>query len=87
MQNLLRCIPKVDECLLAVLEDKEFESIPAGLIKKAIRQVLADSRQEILAGNNITSQMLSLPVLLSTIKKEIHVLQQRNTVVFRCPHP
>ena len=76
MQNLLRCIPKVDECLLAVLEDKEFESIPVGLIKKAIRQVLADSRQEILAGNNITSQMLSLPVLLSTIKKEIHVLQQ-----------
>ncbi len=76
MQNLLRCIPKVDECLIAVLEDNEFETIPAGLIKKGIRQVLADFRQQILAGKDISAHSLSLPVLLDSIKKEIHELQQ-----------
>lgn len=76
MQNLLRCIPKVDECLLAVLEDTEFEKIPAGLIKKAIRQVLAGKRQQILAGNETTAQSLTISLLLNVIKEEIIKLQQ-----------
>ena len=76
MQNLLRCIPKVDECLLAVLEDNECEKIPAGLIKKAIRQVLDRKRQQILAGKESTAQSLTISVLLSEIKEEINKLQQ-----------
>lgn len=76
MQNLLSCIPKVDQCLLAVLEDTEFEKIPSGLIKKAIRQVLDDKRQQILAGKETTTQSLSLSLLLSVIKEEIIKLQQ-----------
>ncbi len=76
MHNLLRCIPKVDECLLAILEDNAFETVPTGLIKKAIRQVLADCRQQILVGKDISTHSLSLPVLLGTIKNEIDRLQQ-----------
>ena len=76
MQNLLRRIPKVDECLFAVVEDPEFEEIPVGLIKKAIRQVLSEKRTRILTGLETTAQSLSLPVLLKAIKKEIHRLEQ-----------
>ena len=76
MQNLLRLIPKVDECLLAVLEDPEFEKIPAGLVKKGIRQVLARKREQILAGKDSTAQTLSLSVLFDSIKKEIRDLHQ-----------
>jgi len=76
MQNLLRRIPKVDECLFAVVDDPEFEQIPVGLIKKAIRQVLSEKRTRILNGLATTAQSLSLPVLLKDIKKEIHRLEQ-----------
>ena len=76
MQNLLRRIPKVDECLFAVVEDPEFEEISVGLIKKAIRQVLSEKRTRILNGLATTAQSLSLPVLLKDIKKEIHRLEQ-----------
>ena len=76
MQNLLRSIPKVDECLLAVLEDPDYEAFPAGLIKKAIRQVLDSKRQLILAGKDIDVDQLTLPELLVSIKKEIIILQR-----------
>jgi len=76
MQNLLRSIPKVDECLLTLLDDTEFAQIPAGVVKKGIRRVLARIREEILHGNAMTEASLSLTVLLDSMKKEIRGLQQ-----------
>jgi L-seryl-tRNA(Ser) seleniumtransferase len=78
MNNLLRQIPKVDECLLAVLEDPGFENIPVGLIKKAVRQTLDGIRQLILndKGREITPQFLFLPTVLESIKAEINRLHQ-----------
>lgn len=35
MQKILRLIPSVDDCLLALLQDPEFETIPSMLLKKA----------------------------------------------------
>jgi L-seryl-tRNA(Ser) seleniumtransferase len=78
MNNLLRQIPKVDECLLAVLEDPGFENIPVGLIKKAVRQTLDGIRQLILndKGREITPQFLFLPTVIESIKAEINRLHQ-----------
>ncbi len=76
MHNLLRSIPKVDDCLHAILEDSEFEPIPVGIIKTGIRKVLDRTRQQILAGNNVLSESLALPRLLISIKDEINTLQQ-----------
>ena len=76
MQNLLRRIPKVDECLLAILKDTEFDEIPPSLIKKGIRRVLSRLREKILAGKDIIENDLSLPVLLISIKKVIKALHR-----------
>ena len=54
MQEILRLIPGVDECLLAVLQDPEFETIPAVLLKKGTRAVLEQQRQKILQGQELT---------------------------------
>ena len=48
MQNMLCLIPGVDDCLLAVLEDNQFNAIPSGLIKKGIRNILDQQRKQIL---------------------------------------
>ncbi len=76
MQNLLRLIPKVDECLLSILKDTEFDEIPPGLIKKGIRSVLNRQRQLILAGKDITALSLSHSILIDSIKDEIIVLHR-----------
>jgi L-seryl-tRNA(Ser) seleniumtransferase len=76
MHNLLRHIPSVDECLTAVLQDNDFEVIPAGLLKKGIRSVLEQQRRKILEGHLTDSRSFALPALLDTIKEEIFELHQ-----------
>ncbi len=76
MQNLLRHIPSVDDCLLAILQDDEFEVIPAGLLKKAIRSVLERQRRLILAGEEITADSLALPMLIKSMKQQIIALHK-----------
>lgn len=76
MNTLLRQIPKVDECLLAVSSDEACVHIPAGLIKKSVRETLEKMRQQILQGRDVTAQMLELPVLLESIKAELFRLHK-----------
>ena len=76
MQKLLRHIPSVDECILTVLQDTDFEQIPVGLLKKGIRQVLDQQRTSILSGNPVDIEKLSVSALLGTIKQTILQLQQ-----------
>ncbi|MCP4343522.1 MAG: L-seryl-tRNA(Sec) selenium transferase [Desulfobulbaceae bacterium] len=76
MQEILRLIPSVDECLLAVLQDPEFETIPAMLLKKGVRIVLERQRQKILQGQELTSKDLERSHLLIYIKEEIKALHQ-----------
>jgi L-seryl-tRNA(Ser) seleniumtransferase len=83
MQNLLRHIPSVDDCLLAVLKDNEFEVIPAGLIRKGIRSVLERKRRRILAGEETGHESLALPILIERIKRrilELHKPQFRRVI-------
>lgn len=76
MKELLRQIPKVDDCLLAVSAEPGCEHIPLGLVKKAIRETLEKIRQKILQGTKITPQMLALPVLTASIKEYIFKLHR-----------
>jgi len=73
---MLRSIPKVDECLLALVDDAEFAHIPAGIIKKGVRRVLSRLREKILHGAAPTEAALSLSVLLDSMRNEIRDLQQ-----------
>ncbi|WPD22266.1 MAG: L-seryl-tRNA(Sec) selenium transferase [Candidatus Electrothrix scaldis] len=75
MQQLLRHIPSVDDCLLAVLQNSEFETIPPMLLKKGIREILNGQRQRVLEGGKVKPEDLELPALLDKIKlkiKELH---------------
>ncbi len=50
-QHALRSIPKVDECLLALQDIAELASVPLSVVKAAVREVLDEVRQVILAGD------------------------------------
>ncbi len=76
MQQILRLIPSVEHCLLALLQDAEFETIPLMLLKKGIRAVLDDQRQKVLAGHKVEPSNLDLSVLLQSIKLKIRELHQ-----------
>lgn len=76
MQKLLRSIPKVDECLLALLDESEFQKVPAGIIKKGIRLVLARIRQQILLGDEGAEASLSPAALHHSMRCEIRELQR-----------
>ncbi len=71
MQKLLRHIPGVDECILAVLKDTDLELIPSGLLKKGIRQVLDQQRKLILSGKSLEIVDLSVASLLPSFKETI----------------
>jgi L-seryl-tRNA(Ser) seleniumtransferase len=73
MHKLLRQIPKVDDCLLALHQDEEFDDAPIGLIKKVVRKVLDCKRQEILKGKAHDADTLTLSSFLTQMKKEISV--------------
>jgi L-seryl-tRNA(Ser) seleniumtransferase len=76
MQEILRHIPSVDECLLAVLQDPEFEIIPAMLIKKGIRSILEKQRQKVLQRHEFQSSDLTISNLLPQIQEEIRSLHR-----------
>ncbi len=71
MQSLLRRIPKVDECLLAIHQEQEFENVSLGLVKNIVRAVLEATRQKILQGQQVQAESLTLPFFLETIHKEL----------------
>ncbi|MCI5144898.1 MAG: L-seryl-tRNA(Sec) selenium transferase, partial [Candidatus Electrothrix sp. AR3] len=73
---MLRHIPGVDDCLLALLEDDSFARFPAGLLKKGIRMVLEEQRQQILAGESMAKESLNLSMLLPLIKAQVLALDQ-----------
>ena len=75
MQSLLRQIPAVDDCLLAILQDPLFEALPVSLIKQGIRLTLDRQRQQLLAGQS-AALPLSLAALLPRIKEQILALNQ-----------
>lgn len=76
MQEILRLIPSVDDCLLALLQDAEFETLPAMLLKKGIRAVLDQQRREVLKGDKANPTELEFGTLLAGIKKKIRELHQ-----------
>ncbi|WP_339136828.1 MAG: L-seryl-tRNA(Sec) selenium transferase [Candidatus Electrothrix sp. GW3-4] len=76
MQKILRLIPSVDDCLLALLQDPEFETIPSMLLKKSIRDVLDRQRRKVLEGHDVEAKDLELPVLLQGIQQKIRELHQ-----------
>jgi L-seryl-tRNA(Ser) seleniumtransferase len=76
MQNILRLIPSVDDCLLALLQDAEIKAVPLMILKKGIRAVLDEQRQRALAGHEVQPGDLALPVLLEKIRLKIRELHQ-----------
>jgi L-seryl-tRNA(Ser) seleniumtransferase len=76
MQNILRLIPSVDDCLLALLQDAEIKAVPLMILKKGIRAVLDEQRQRVLAGHEVQPGDLALPVLLEKIRLKIRELHQ-----------
>lgn len=76
MHDLLRRIPAVDDCLLALLDDESLADIPSGLLKKGIRLVLEAQRQDILAGRKMTADELASAALLNRIKARALALNQ-----------
>ncbi|MCI5165127.1 MAG: L-seryl-tRNA(Sec) selenium transferase [Candidatus Electrothrix sp. GM3_4] len=76
MQQILRLIPSVDDCLLALLQDSEFKTLPLLLLKKGIRKVLDGQRQMVLEGKDVEPGGLELSVLLESIKLKIRELHQ-----------
>ncbi|MCI5159461.1 MAG: L-seryl-tRNA(Sec) selenium transferase, partial [Candidatus Electrothrix sp. AUS1_2] len=76
MQQILQHIPSVDDCLLAVLQDSEFETIPPMLLKKGIRTVLDGQRQRVLEGDEVNLIDLKLPALLEKMKQKIKELHK-----------
>lgn len=85
-QNLLRAIPKVDECLawlgrpeLGDPATKVFlEEAPQALVKKAVRETLADRREAILSERLDQAAALAKDYLIDDIIKRLHDLMRPN---------
>ena len=76
MHEILRLIPSVDDCLLALLQDDAFESFPLMTIKKGIRAVLDGQRKNILKGHEVQPGDLEISQLLPYIQQTIITLHQ-----------
>ncbi|MCW5204762.1 L-seryl-tRNA(Sec) selenium transferase, partial [Desulfobulbus sp. N2] len=76
MQKILRLIPSVDDCLLALMQDPEFETIPLMLLKKGVRMVLDDQRQRVLNGKEVKPNDLEISILLKSIKLKVRELHR-----------
>ncbi|MGB5686187.1 MAG: L-seryl-tRNA(Sec) selenium transferase [Candidatus Electrothrix sp.] len=76
MQQILRLIPSVDDCLLALLQEPGFEPIPLMLLKKGVRTVLDEQRQRVLDGKKVAPSDLELSGLLESIRLKIRELHQ-----------
>ncbi len=75
-QEHLRSIPKVDECLAALEGDVAGSGTPASVVKAAVREVLAEVRQAILAGEQVVPDALDIDALLPRFLARIHHRQR-----------
>ncbi len=75
-QRNLQSIPKVDECLMALQQDTAESGVPAAVVKAAVREVLAEVRQAILAGREMASDSLRIGELLPRFRARIQHLQR-----------
>ncbi len=84
-QELLRTIPQVDECIHSLFDLDQVEHVPLLVIKNSVRDVLAEFRRRILAGERIDPGLLSLPSLQPVICEHIRQeMQPRFRRVLNC---
>lgn len=73
-QDLLRIIPNVERCLQVVFERDEVAAVPVLLVKNCVRDVLAELRARILAGEPVAAADLAMaalePLFLERILRE-----------------
>lgn len=73
-QSLLRAIPNVDKCLQELFARPEVEHVSVVVVKKSVRDVLAEQRQKIVAGEVTSADSLQLekllPIFMARIQKE-----------------
>jgi len=67
-QELLLAIPKVDECLIWL---DNLTDAPRLLVKNAVREVLGELREAILAGNEVSKESLIQSALVSLFLQRI----------------
>ena len=70
-KKLLRLLPKVDECLLALQQDPALNNVPHQSLKNGTRLFIEQLRQEILQGGNISDEDLEQTVLMPRLVKFI----------------
>ncbi len=75
-QQSLQAIPKVDECLAALDQDRDLPGIPGTVIKAAVREVLAEVRQAILGGEPVAPAALRIGALLPRFHSRIRQMQR-----------
>ena len=75
-QSLLRAIPNVEKCLLALVDKSEVQKVPIVVIKNCVRDVLADLREKIMAGDHISKTSLDIETLLPVFIERIYKEQQ-----------
>ena len=75
-QSLLRAIPNVDNCLQELFARPEVDQVPVVVIKNSVREVLADLRQRIVAGESVSAESLKLEKLVPVFMKQIQKAQQ-----------
>ncbi len=76
MKKILCQIPKVDDCLLALLQDDTYTVMPVGIVKKGVRYYLDTIRKRILSGYDVSIRDLDFDHVLEAIRKEIELLHQ-----------
>ncbi len=76
VQDILRAIPSVDECLQALFSLPELDNIPLVDIKNSVRDILGHVRKRVLHGEEISLPSLQIASLLPVICDRIHKEQQ-----------
>lgn len=76
-QTLLRAIPNVEKCLQALFASPETEQIPVIIVKNSVRDVLAEQRNKIIAGEKLDAESLQLENLLPLFLEYIYKEQQQ----------
>jgi L-seryl-tRNA(Ser) seleniumtransferase len=75
-KTLLRNIPGVDECLQPLFSLPELDDVPLVVVKNSVRDILAEIRERVLAGEKISPESFQLSTLLPVICDRIHKEQQ-----------
>lgn len=70
-KKLLRLLPKVDECLLALQQHPALNGVPLQCLKNGTRLYIEQLRQEVLQGGNISDTDLEQTVLMPRLTKFI----------------